>query len=192
MKPVRGLPGGTSGLPRYLRQRILNSWSHAILTALRGRIPSKTIARSMFRVLDVEVMKITFDSPYYWAGWYLEGRGSVTPKSSKYLIFFRNPKDDPRLQGGYPKTASDVRKLTKSEWREWNARNRAAKKAGADPPMVVTKQVGPFKGIKPFDNLIQGALKREMDTILKRHIDTRMREIERRRAGRAAGKWKKK
>lgn len=63
--------------------------------------------------------------PHYWAIYVHSGRGEAGPVSSTYLVWFRNPKDDPRYPGGrYPIRREDVRRLTKEQFKEWAAKNR--------------------------------------------------------------------
>ena len=49
--------------------------------------------------------------PHYWAEYYHDGSGPVSMPKGRYMVWFRNPKDDPRLKGGYPIKRSDKRSL---------------------------------------------------------------------------------
>lgn len=63
--------------------------------------------------------------PHYWAIYVHNGRGDAGPVSSTYLVWFRNPQDDPRYPGGkYPVKRSDIKRLTKEQFQEWASRNR--------------------------------------------------------------------
>lgn len=63
--------------------------------------------------------------PHYWAVYLHDGRGPVTPKTATYLVWFRNPKDDPRLTGGRsPERLSQARRLSASQFKYWAEKNR--------------------------------------------------------------------
>lgn len=63
--------------------------------------------------------------PHYWAIYVHSGRNTVRPTVSTYLVWFRDPLDDPRYpRGKYPVRKSEVRRLTKDQFRTWAAKNR--------------------------------------------------------------------
>lgn len=75
---------------------------------------------------------------YYWAVYYHDGRGSIRARPGKFLVFFRDPDDDPRISGSsrdYPRRAVDNRrlKLSKAEFRSLLKSKR----------LIATKRVGP-------------------------------------------------
>lgn len=75
---------------------------------------------------------------FYWALYYHDGRGPVRAKPGKFLVFFRNPDDDPRIGGSarnYPKRAVDAKPLTLSK-DQFHTMLRAKK-------LIATKRVGP-------------------------------------------------
>lgn len=99
--------------------------------------------------------------PHYWAPFYhdAEKRGVVKASPGGMLVWFRNKFDDPRLFGGNsPVTRSQVRHLTKADFRKWSAENRRIAKnycratgkrhkdltrddyMAMNLPMIVTKQ----------------------------------------------------
>jgi hypothetical protein len=50
--------------------------------------------------------------PHYWAIYYHEGRRVITPVSANFLVWFKDPKDDPRLiNGKSPINRSDLKRL---------------------------------------------------------------------------------
>lgn len=171
----------------WVRRNILKAMGWYLLPHIKKNIPSKTIRNSMKHEVSSDGKRIQFHTPYYWAGWYFDGTGRKTPKNSRYLIFFRDPKDDPRIEGGYPKTKAEVRKLTREEFAYWAGMNRQAERAGRPWPMIVTKQSGPFKGIRPFRNTLSARHRRELDRIAKQHIDKYHERLAKRRKG---GGWK--
>lgn len=106
-----------------------------------------------------EAMRIEIDSPsaaslyipHYWAVYVNDGRGPVFPIIARFLIWFRDPANDPRLKGGYPERAADIRHMTKSEFRFWAAKNAEA--GPGNEPMIVARV---SRAVKPgkhfFDN----------------------------------------
>lgn len=102
---------------------------------------SSTISNSMKVRYSKEANQISInvEVPIYWARWYHYGRGPVHAKPGKVLVWFKNPKQDPRISGGYPaRKRSDVRRLNKREFYEYLYQ---------DPrPIYVRESVGPWKG----------------------------------------------
>lgn len=75
---------------------------------------------------------------YYWALYYHDGRGSIRARPGKFLVFFRDPDDDPRISGtarDYPRRAAENRRLrlSKAEFRSLLKSKR----------LIATKRVGP-------------------------------------------------
>lgn len=102
-----------------------------IANIARAGCQSKTL-RQALRVLKTDD-GFVLNVPHYWAQWFHDGRGPVTARPGKKLVFYKNPADDPRIQGGYPVRLSDVRRLTKTEfYRDL--------KAGK---LIVAERVGP-------------------------------------------------
>lgn len=87
--------------------------------------------------------------PHFWAWSVHKGRGPVRPDKKRVLVWFRNPRDDPRYPGGvYPQRLSQRRELTKDQWDFWQLQNRLAQKNGQPEPMIVatySKEVTPGK-----------------------------------------------
>lgn len=77
--------------------------------------------------------------PHYWAKWFHDGRGAMMAAPGKRLVYYKNPAEDPRIQGGHPVELAQLRKLTKEEfYRDWGRRK-----------LIVTDSVGPAEG-QPF------------------------------------------
>lgn len=86
---------------------------------LRVSIPSSTLKKALtasYRKLP-RGHQILVHIPHYWAEYYHDGSGPVTMPKGKYMVWFKNPADDPRLKGGLPVKRSDVRKLNLSRER---------------------------------------------------------------------------
>lgn len=78
--------------------------------------------------------------PHYWATTYQEGRGPVRAKPGGFLVFWKDPKNDPRLNFGRPPVLRrDRPRLTRQQWYQ-AVRDAKAGRA------VITKEVGPWKG----------------------------------------------
>lgn len=175
-------------LTRDLRNTIRSSQSFLVRDTFRQetRPHSRTIAETYetkeLRRGDVDTVRIT--SPYFWSGILDEGRGTVRPRSKRFLVWFDNPRDDPRLSGGYPKRRSDVKRLTRRQFTVWSRRNREAIKAGRRPPMVVTK--GPIPGTDGAHFVARArrellrTLRRDIEQVGRAVIEARIRAVKRR------------
>lgn len=123
------------------------------LVARERILPSETLRKSLYVRKLPSKDEYVLGTPYYWAYYYHEGRGPVEPVSKQFLVWFRNPKDDPRLQSGYPKRKSDRKRLTKQQFIEGAARNREMDPSGLTMPyMVISKRSKPAIGRPFFDN----------------------------------------
>lgn len=81
---------------------------------------------------------------FYWAIYYHDGRGPIQARPGKFLVFFRNPDEDPRINGAarnYPRRATDIQRLNmpKGEFLRLLRSGR----------LIATKRVGPA-GSHPF------------------------------------------
>jgi hypothetical protein len=137
-----------------LLRRVTDRISH--VAALRARLAVSRASRQL-----TEAMQVIRDSDdlvrlhiaHYWAIYLHDGRGSMGPKKAKFLVYFNNPHEDPRLPGArYPRRAAQVRRLTKQQFYFWLEQNRLARERGTRPPMIIVKRVGPAKGKHFFGN----------------------------------------
>lgn len=114
---------------------------------LRPLIQSETLKRSMYVMKEKRSGSYRIVFPYYWAIYYHNGRDTVEAAPGHYLIYFRDPRNDPRLRGGYPKNKKDVKKLSSAQFRFGLKMNRKLQKAGGGPMdyMVLAKSVGPAR-----------------------------------------------
>lgn len=89
------------------------------------KIPSNQL-KSMLQIKYINQTSGFLWVPHYWAIYVHSGRKQVSPVVSTYLVWFRNPQDDPRYPGGrYPVRREEVRRLTAEQFKEWAAKNRA-------------------------------------------------------------------
>lgn len=105
---------------------------------------SNTLADAMTREIESSAVGFLF-IPHYWAVYVNDGR--VT---DSLLVWFKDPKDDPRLSGNeWAVRRNQVRRLTKLEWKAWRLKNR---KAIADGRIVIVFSRRPRLPKKFFDN----------------------------------------
>lgn len=107
---------------------------------------SSTLANTIKKV-RVSRNEVSVRLTHYWALYLHDGRGSFSKPTA--MIWFRDPKDDPRLRafgGQTPPRASQLRsmRMHEAEYRYWLGQNRLADPDGKNPqrrPMIVTKTV---------------------------------------------------
>jgi hypothetical protein len=112
---------------------------------------SRQLRRELFTQVELDTPASAsgfLRSPQYWAVYYQMGRramGIIRHKAAEYLVWFPNPKDDPRLVNGEsPMHRSEVKSL-RDVWGtgpEFNARMADARKAGK----VVISKTSPTAG----------------------------------------------
>jgi len=69
-----------------------------------------------------DALRVTFEGgrwwigvPHYWAVFYHDGRGPVrSSRPGGFLVWYKNPKDDPRHGGDFPVRKSQIRSLRQS------------------------------------------------------------------------------
>ena len=93
----------------------------------RSGIRSKQLRRGLY-IADMKRKGKRYSRaltiPHFWAVYINDGRRAVN-RSNGYLVWFRNPKDDPRLfNGNTPQRLAQTRKLSKAEWEKWTGINR--------------------------------------------------------------------
>lgn len=111
----------------------------------RGRI-----SEALRRALQVRTLgrgKASVSVPHYWAPFYHDGRGAVIARPGKWLVWFKDPGDDPRWGPGLPVLRREVRRLRKKEFEAGLKENR--RRGPGNPFMYVRKVSGPAKA-NPF------------------------------------------
>lgn len=116
---------------------------------------SRTLGRALnlFVLPQTDPTRITarIQIPHYWAVYVHDGRGPFGPRYKKFLVWFRNPKDDPRLRNGIPPVrARQLKRLTKDQWLAGLEANQIARAAGQPVPMIVTRYVSTPTPARPF------------------------------------------
>jgi len=154
---------------RRIIRRILNEARRRA----RAAAPSKTIKRAMQLKIDSDIQG-RIHIPQYWAVWYHDGRGPIRAKGRK-LVFFANPKDDPRLAGGHPVTRGSVKHLTEKQYTAGLKRNKELKGTGLVHMFVVDFVQG-AQGFHFFDRAMVGIVP-IIDQIIKEEVDRVVKEI---------------
>ncbi|MCP4612143.1 MAG: hypothetical protein GY845_25895 [Planctomycetes bacterium] len=111
-------------MAKGLEQLLLDTFLIRGEKRMRPGIPSRQMQKMLNRYI---VNKNTgcINVPHYWAVIIHEGRGPSPKSGPGLLIWFSDPKNDPRLRNGkYPVTRADVRHLTKAEFQRGVKRNR--------------------------------------------------------------------
>lgn len=139
-------------------------------------------SRTLAAAIRVEIARFNvahISIPHYWAIYVHDGRGPFGPKRQGFYVWFRDPKQDPRLNRGHGwERLSQKRRLTRSEFQAGLAMNHAHLDRGGSPrslPMIITKQIR--RGMKPnkfFSNAPRGGMfgfKREADKIIGEDFD---------------------
>ncbi len=148
-------------------KKILMELGERELRLVKKSIGSKTLRAAVRLIVDESKQRADLFIPHYWAIYYHDGRGSVSPRSARKLVFFDNPNDDPRLAGGYPVRASQVQRLTREQYNEGLRRNQERARKGGRPFMYVVDGVGPSKPKPFFKRLSQGSAQRAEPIVRK-------------------------
>jgi len=131
---------------RYVRPRIA--------TASTLGHGSQTLAASLSILTQQVGLRVSMAGiyiPHFWAVFVHDGRGPITPKEAKVLVWFRDREEDPRLQGGItPERAYRIPrlKMTPEEF----------KRARATGQIIVAKRSGPVAGNPFFSNSPGGGM----------------------------------
>ena len=134
------------------------------------KIPSKSIRLSMTLEQDAP-LRGRLNVPFYWATWYHNGRGGIEKgPNDGFLVYYKDPKQDPRIKSGYPVRRSDVKRLSPYRFKQ----DRRAGK------LIVRKSVGPTNrnfpffsdtgGMIGFDSKLDELAKKETDSYVARKL----------------------
>lgn len=145
------------GAVQRFYQRLLTRFGQTAMRHLRGRIPSKTLQRALRLIVTFTALRrrAILRIPHYWAIYRHDGRRGFGPTSrATFLVWFWDPKDDPRTQGGtkHPVRASDIVRLTAEQFKAGLEENARRKLRGGHPYMIVTKWAPGAFGSYFFEN----------------------------------------
>lgn len=149
---------------------ILQDLGEQELALVRKSIGSRTLRAAVRLIIDESEQRASLFIPHYWAIWYHDGRGSISPVNARKLVFFDNHHDDPRLRGGKrPERESQVKRLTKEQYENGLRINRERHRRGQRPFMYVVDSVGDsFASKQPFfDRHAEGAKERADPIVLR-------------------------
>ncbi len=146
--------------PEAFLEDLLRLYGEGELDILRGLIGSSTLRAAARLMVDGAAGTATLLVPHYWAVFYHDGRGGFEAPSGRFLVFFEDPADDPRLEGGRPERLSQVRRLTREEFHAGLEENQTRAELGGPPFMRVVRAVGPAPAHPFFDQLAVGAAER--------------------------------
>jgi hypothetical protein len=157
-----------------IMREILTAVGEAELERVKKLIGSETLRRAIYLAVYATLDEAKLIIPHYWAVYYHDGRGSVTPVSASKLIFFDEPLvNDPRLDGAYNRRAADIQVLTRDQYLDGLEQNRERRAQGLPPFMFVVDAVGPSRPRPFFDQLSNNSANRNGPTIARifdRHI----------------------
>jgi hypothetical protein len=167
--------------PRQFLREALLAVARRARRHVTPKIPSRTLRAALQVSIEetVGVMFARLHLPHYWAIYAHDGRGPIS-KQRGFLVFFRNPDDDPRLAAGYPERAAAIRHLTREQWRAGLERNRRHIAAGGDPfdaPMIVVRRVGPAQGAFFFTRGMAGFLESEASPEIRERFDRFIQQV---------------
>ena len=141
--------------PSETARRMLEVMAQEAFEQARSNLTSLSTdsrrARALREDLRVQIVSATEKlgralvlTDFYWAVYYHDGRGPIKARPGKFLVFFRDPDDDPRIDGSarnYPRRISDARKLSLSKG-QFSRLLRSGR-------LIATKRVGPAEA-HPF------------------------------------------
>ena len=118
--------------------RVVEDLTHAAKRYAYTRIESRTLREAMEVIIERKIRAVTgrVRIPHYWAIYYHAGRGPIRAKPGMKLVYFKNPEEDPRTQGGYPVRARDIRRLGTAEFYRYLKQGK----------IIAVESVGPAVG----------------------------------------------
>lgn len=125
------------------QRRLLRALGRAAVKRVRPKIvsykgkPVRALQKAL-RAVVIDDTTLQLKIPHFWSVFVHEGRR--IPVSSKFgvLIWFRDPKRDPRLDNGVTQVnESELRHLNAAEFKEARAENYEAQLQGRAPPVII-------------------------------------------------------
>ena len=139
------------------QRRLLKRLGQAAMERVRPRIvsykgkPIQALQRAL-QAIVVSDTELKLRVPHFWAIYVHDGRKApVYPQHSAFMIWWKDPRQDPRLNGGVtPERASSLRHLTTQQFRDAMRLFREAQESGAESPVVITPIVRRSTPPSPF------------------------------------------
>jgi hypothetical protein len=144
-------------LPDDAIEEFLRLYGAEELERARALIGSSTLREAAALIVEPQLGSARIVVPHYWAVYYHDGRGAFAAPAGRFLVYFADPDDDPRLEGGRPVREADARRLTREQFLAGLEENEARAAVGAGPFMFVVRSVGPAGAHPFFDQLADGA-----------------------------------
>jgi len=145
------------------KQRLLAEIGLLARRQARSKLQSETLKDAMFVELVPAENTVIVGVPHYWAIYYHDGRGPIRAKPGKWLVYYKNPSDDPRIKGGYPERAASIVRLTREQFLEGLERDE----------LIVVKSVGPAaphpfftRGMDGFQSKVHEPARKFMSSIM--------------------------
>ena len=153
---------------------ILRAIGRDALREIRPRIGSTTLREALRLIVNESEARADLFIPHYWAEFYHDGRAGFSVGPGKYLVFFDRAQDDPRLVNGqYPERRSELRRLTREEFKRGLKINNLRRANGGRPFMYVVQQVRRQRPRPFFDDFARGHAERagpEIARLFDQHI----------------------
>ena len=132
-----------------IQRKILKAIGEEGIVHVRPKIVSATTRQPIEALQNALRLRLRSDTrasivvPHYWALYVHDGRRApVRPRRGSFLIWFKNPKEDPRLNSGVtPERASQLRRLTPSEFKRVLRQWHEDRGAGRPTRVIITRQV---------------------------------------------------
>lgn len=140
------LPQGTARFYSDAMRALANAAMDRARPKIRSRALQQGLKITKGRKPNIAYLYI----PHYWAVYLHDDRNAFGPRRARWLVWFENPADDPRLAGGYPERFADVKRLTKEQFRQGMVENRLRRAHGERPFMHVRKFAPGRKGDEFF------------------------------------------
>lgn len=151
--------------PETFKRRLLRALAEHAKRRFES-VGESEILSSTWEIRRVGTDALVVRNPFYWARFYYLGRGAVRPREARFLVWFRDPSDDPRLRPSPPRRIDQVRRLTAEQFRD----------ALAAKQIIVARRSGPWRGIAQF-RAVQNALGPELRRMVEREFREFLRQI---------------
>ena len=133
---------GKKQKPARFKRKVLKILAQAAYNEYKSGIPSATLREALTIEIQPEDLGVDYARlhlPHYWAVHLHDGHSGVHPVTAKFLVYFQDPRDDPRWSGKWPVKKSDIRRLTHSEYKAGLAKNAQRARTGGRPYMYVVR-----------------------------------------------------
>ena len=135
-------------LESQFSRKLLKEFGKQAVRRVRPKIVSSKgrdirVLQRALRAVLISDLRLEMQIPHYWAVYVHDGRGApFGPESGTFLIWYKNPRQDPRLQGGVtPERAASLRTLSSADFKAALKADREARESGSESPVVITTRV---------------------------------------------------